>query len=86
MPAVTLQVRPFPAGGHDVGGTLMILRLAERDVPDVVYVEQLTGDRGDLRRQAGRSRLPPGRDEPARPTALAPAATASFLAGMLREI
>lgn len=43
MPTVTLQILPFAAGGHDAGGTFTILRFAEGDVADVVYVEQLTG-------------------------------------------
>ena len=44
LPNVTLQVVPFEAGGHDAaGGSFTILRFSERDVPDVVYIEQLTG-------------------------------------------
>jgi hypothetical protein len=84
MPAITLQVLPFSAGGHDAGGTFMILRFAERDIPDVVYVEQLTGatyadkpDAVDHHRDV-MNRLSAA--------ALAPAETAGFLAGMLREI
>lgn len=42
-PAVNLQILPFTAGGHDAGGTFMILRFAEPGVADVVYSEQLTG-------------------------------------------
>ena len=42
--AVTLQVLPFSAGAHSaMGGPFSILRFAEPDLPDVVYVEQLTG-------------------------------------------
>jgi hypothetical protein len=42
-PAVTLQILPFSAGAHSaVGGPFTILRFAEHDLPDVVYVEQLT--------------------------------------------
>ena len=42
-PAVTLQILPFSAGAHAVvGGPFTILRFAEHDLPDVVYVEQLT--------------------------------------------
>ncbi len=42
-PNVTIQVIPFQAGGHAAaGGAFSILRFAERDLPDVVYLEQLT--------------------------------------------
>jgi len=44
LPNVTLQVIPFRAGVHDgAGGAFTVLRFAEPDVPDVVYLEQLTG-------------------------------------------
>jgi len=42
-PAVTLQVLPFRVGGHvAAGGPFTILRFAEPDLQDVVYLEQLT--------------------------------------------
>ncbi|GAA3211840.1 helix-turn-helix transcriptional regulator [Actinocorallia longicatena] len=42
-PNVTLQVVPFSRGGHAAaGGPFSILRFAEPDLPDVVYLEQLT--------------------------------------------
>ena len=42
-PNVTLQVVPFSSGGHAAeGGAFTILRFPELDLPDVVYVEQLT--------------------------------------------
>jgi transcriptional regulator with XRE-family HTH domain len=42
-PAVTLQVLPFRAGAHSaMGGPFTILRFAEPDVNDIVYIEQLT--------------------------------------------
>jgi transcriptional regulator with XRE-family HTH domain len=42
-PNITLQVVPFELGGHAAaGGPFSILRFAERDLPDVVYLEQLT--------------------------------------------
>jgi transcriptional regulator with XRE-family HTH domain len=42
-PNVTLQVVPFSSGGHAAeGGAFTILRFPEVDLPDVVYVEQLT--------------------------------------------
>ena len=43
LPNVTLQIVPFQRGGHAAaGGPFSILRFAERDLPDVVYLEQLT--------------------------------------------
>ncbi len=40
---VVLQVVPFRHGGHAAaGGAFTILRFAERDLADVVYLEQLT--------------------------------------------
>ncbi|MET8333450.1 helix-turn-helix transcriptional regulator [Streptosporangium canum] len=43
MPNVRLQIMPFHRGGHAAaGGSFSILRFPERDLPDVVYLEQLT--------------------------------------------
>jgi transcriptional regulator with XRE-family HTH domain len=43
LPQVTLQVMPFERGGHSAaGGSFSILRFAEPDLPDIVYLEQLT--------------------------------------------
>jgi hypothetical protein len=43
MRNVTLQVIPFHSGGHAAaGGPFSILRFAEPDLPDVVFLEQLT--------------------------------------------
>ena len=42
-PNITLQILPFRSGAHAAaGGSFSILRFAEPDVPDVVYLEQLT--------------------------------------------
>ncbi|WP_308164136.1 helix-turn-helix domain-containing protein [Nonomuraea sediminis] len=42
-PNVTVQLMPFDRGGHAAaGGPFTILRFPERDLPDVVYMEQLT--------------------------------------------
>lgn len=42
-PAVTLQILPFTAGPHAaMGGPFTILRFAEPELRDVVYIEQLT--------------------------------------------
>jgi transcriptional regulator with XRE-family HTH domain len=44
LPQVTLQLMPFERGGHSAaGGSFAILRFAEPDLPDIVYIEQLTG-------------------------------------------
>jgi len=40
---VTIQVVPFTRGGHAAAaGSFAILRFGETDLPDVVYIEQLT--------------------------------------------
>jgi transcriptional regulator with XRE-family HTH domain len=42
-PTVTLQIMPFTAGTHpSMGGPFTILCFAEPDLPDVVYIEELT--------------------------------------------
>lgn len=42
-PNVQLQIAPFHFGGHAAaGGPFTILRFAESDLPDIVYLEQLT--------------------------------------------
>jgi len=44
LPHVTVQVVPFSRGGHaGAGGSFTILRFGASDLPDVVYIEQLTG-------------------------------------------
>jgi transcriptional regulator with XRE-family HTH domain len=43
MPGVTIQVLPFGLGGHPAGGPIVMLRLPDRQLPDVVYLEHLTG-------------------------------------------
>jgi transcriptional regulator with XRE-family HTH domain len=43
LPSVTVQVMPLQAQGHPgAGGPFTVLRFAEDDLPDVVYLEQLT--------------------------------------------
>jgi hypothetical protein len=43
MQQVTVQVVPFRRGGHAAaGGSFTVLRFDEPDLPDVVYIEQLT--------------------------------------------
>ena len=43
LPHVTIQVVPFGRGGHAAAsGSFTILRFAEPELPDIVYIEQLT--------------------------------------------
>jgi transcriptional regulator with XRE-family HTH domain len=43
-PRIRLQVIPFDTGGHPAaGGAFAMLRFPEPELPDVVYVEHLTG-------------------------------------------
>jgi transcriptional regulator with XRE-family HTH domain len=43
-PNVTIQVVPFKAGGHAAaGGSFSLLDFGELEVPDLVYLEQLSG-------------------------------------------
>jgi transcriptional regulator with XRE-family HTH domain len=54
LPRVTVQVVPFSSGGHAAaGGSFTVLRFAEQELPDIVYIEQLTSalyldDRADV--------------------------------------
>ncbi|RBQ17437.1 transcriptional regulator [Spongiactinospora rosea] len=42
QPNITIQVMPFSFGGHSAeGGAFSVLRFADSELPDVVYVEQL---------------------------------------------
>lgn len=42
-PNIRLQVVPFRAGGHAAaGGAFSVLRFPERELPDIIYLEQLT--------------------------------------------
>ncbi len=44
LPHVTLQVVSFASGSHAAeSGSFTVLRFEEQDLPDVVYIEQLTG-------------------------------------------
>ncbi|MEW2429525.1 helix-turn-helix transcriptional regulator [Micromonospora sp. NPDC047644] len=43
LPHIRLQVIPFAAGGHAAaGGAFTILRFGDQELPDIVYIEQLT--------------------------------------------
>ncbi len=41
-PNLTLQVVPYGVGGHAVPSSFSVLRFADEDLPDIVYVEHLT--------------------------------------------
>ena len=84
LPSVTLQVMPFHRGGHaGAGGSFTVLRFGEPDLPDVVYIEQLTSALYLDRRahvdhyMEVMNRLSAD--------ALTPAETASFLGEVIRE-
>ena len=81
---VTIQVMPFARGAHAAaGGSFTLLRFAEPDVPDIVYLEHLTGahcldKRVDVDRYAeAMNKL--------NVAALPPEETRDFLARILRE-
>ncbi|MGH3836894.1 MAG: DUF5753 domain-containing protein, partial [Pseudonocardiaceae bacterium] len=43
LPNITIQAIPLYSGGHAaIGGPFAILRFSEPDLPDIVYLEQLT--------------------------------------------
>jgi hypothetical protein len=42
LPNLTLQVTPFTSGGHTALNGFSILRFPDRQMTDVIYVEQLT--------------------------------------------
>ena len=84
-PNITLQVMPFKYGGHAAdGGAFTIMRFPETDLPDVVYMEYLTGahyiDKPDEveRYAAVMERLSVAGTSPDR--------TREILSGMLKEI
>lgn len=85
LPNVRLQVIPFEAGGHAAaGGAFTILRFREPDLPDVVYLEQLTSalyldKREDVDAYAeAMERLAIEADPPSR--------TAETIGGILRDL
>jgi transcriptional regulator with XRE-family HTH domain len=42
-PNITLQIVAYPLSGNDAEGSFTMLRFAEPELPDVVYIEHLTG-------------------------------------------
>ncbi|HEY2284343.1 MAG TPA: helix-turn-helix transcriptional regulator [Streptosporangiaceae bacterium] len=84
LPNVTIQVVPFCIGGHDAaGGAFTVLRFAESDVPDVVYIEQLTGAMYLEKRTDVDHYLDVSNRLGA--TSLSPAASMRFFGDLLRE-
>jgi DNA-binding XRE family transcriptional regulator len=85
LPNVTLQVLPFGAGAHPaMVGAFSILRFAEEDLPDVVYLEHLTGaiyldKREDVRQYLHVMETVAVRGEP-------PDATPDILADILKDL
>lgn len=43
LPHITLQVLPLTLGGYAAEGAFTMLRFAESELPDIVYIEHLTG-------------------------------------------
>lgn len=81
---ITIQVVPFSRGAHAAaGGAFTLLRFAEPDVPDIVYLEQLTGAQY-LDKQADVDRYAEAMTK-LTVAALDPAETKDFIAGVLRE-
>jgi transcriptional regulator with XRE-family HTH domain len=85
LPHVTLQVVPFARGGHaGASGAFSILRFREQDLPDVVYIEQLTSavyldQRADVEHYLEVADQLSGE-------ALTPADTAAFIGQAARDI
>jgi len=83
-PHVTFQVVPFGLGGHaGASGSFTVLRFAERDLPDVVYIEQLTSALY-LERRPDVEHYLEVMDQLSG-EALTPAATISFMEQLVRE-
>ncbi|WP_432095096.1 helix-turn-helix domain-containing protein [Streptomyces sp. bgisy100] len=84
-PNVTLQVMPFAFGGHAAeSGAFTLLRFPESDLPDVVYLEQLTSalylDKRDEVAQYERAM------ERLHEDALSPAESRDVLAAMVHRV
>jgi transcriptional regulator with XRE-family HTH domain len=85
QPNVTLQVMPFAFGGHaGESGAFTLLRFPESDLPDIVYLEQLTSalylDKPDEVGQYERVLARLGADS------LSPEKSRDVLRGLLREV
>jgi hypothetical protein len=85
LPRVSLQVLPFEAGAHAaMVGAFSILRFADEELPDVVYLEHVTNadylDRGEDVEAYARIMSSVG------VRAIHPDQTADLLDGLLREL
>jgi Domain of unknown function (DUF5753)/Helix-turn-helix domain len=81
---VTIQVVPFSRGGHAAaGGSFTVLRFVDDDVPDVVYIEQLTSALYLDKREDVDHYLEVMNNLSTE--ALTPAETAKFLAEIIKE-
>jgi transcriptional regulator with XRE-family HTH domain len=81
---VTVQVVPFSRGGHAAaGGSFTVLRFGDADVPDIVYLEQLTSALYLDKREDVDHYLEVMNQLSTE--ALTPAETARFLAEIIRE-
>ncbi len=84
LPNVTVQMLPFTAGSHAAaGGPFTILRFAEPDLPDVVYLEQLNSAVYVDKREDVEDYL--GVIEQVSVQALTPAQTRDAITGLLAE-
>jgi hypothetical protein len=82
---VTIQVVPFSKGGHAAaGGSFTVLRFSANDVPDVVYIEQLTSALYLDKREDVDHYLEVMNNLSTE--ALTPAQTAQFLADIIKEM
>jgi DNA-binding XRE family transcriptional regulator len=85
LPNVTLQVLGFRAGAHPaMVGAFSILRFADADLPDVVYLEHLTGAIYLDKREDVRQYLHVMETVSVR--SAAPDATPDILAGILKDL
>jgi hypothetical protein len=84
MRHVTIQVVPFSRGGHAAaGGSFSVLRFGDADVPDVVYIEQLTSALYLDKREDVDHYLEVMNNHSTE--ALTPALTARFIAEIIKE-
>jgi transcriptional regulator with XRE-family HTH domain len=85
LPQVTLQVVPFARGGHSgASGSFTVLRFEEQYLPDVVYIEQLTGA-VYLEQRADVEHYVEVMDQLSSSEALTPAATTRFIEQAAKE-
>jgi hypothetical protein len=43
LPHISLQIVPYPMSGYAAEGSFSMLRFAEPELPNIVYIEHLTG-------------------------------------------